>query len=467
MAAPAARVVEAPTVGPILGHTTTDTVRIWIRGDFMTHVERPLRCHGVARVQHPDGTWSPHIAWPLRPGFDFTGVGVIQGLSAGTGYTYQAGVVHHSGEPEAICQLDLCWDHIPTHTARTAPPSAQPISFVFGSCRYMLRLLGGWLGDDRGDKAFRSIRAQIAEGVTTDLFMMLGDQIYADDLGPVAPDKTLEAFRLRYRQAFTEPHIRALMAQVPTYMMLDDHELANDWRQDRALADPESRLLFLAATQAYESYQAIVGPAFDPALKRPPRPYWYTFQHGAASFFALDTRTERFADLDPPHIISEVQMSALLKWLSETEGLKFVISPVPFFPDPKGNADKWGGFHSQRRQILEHIRSQRLSPVFFLSGDLHASLVARLEVEGEPDFQVYSLVSSAFFWPGIHLPGWLLDHGGVVESTGDATYRSRLMTEAVYSTDSFTRVTLTPSHLEVAIYHRKGELLELLRLPLP
>ena len=59
--------------------------------------------------------------------------------------------------------------------------------------------------------------------------MMVGDQIYADDLRSVAPDKTLTQFYERYRSAFSQEHIRELMGRVPTYMTLDDHEIEDNW----------------------------------------------------------------------------------------------------------------------------------------------------------------------------------------------------------------------------------------------
>ncbi|MFN3200244.1 MAG: alkaline phosphatase D family protein [Bradymonadia bacterium] len=469
-----ALIADMPTVGPIVGHTTETTIRLWARGDFMSEVDRPLRCHGVARVCPPGGEWSPHRAFPLRARFDFTGVVDMTDLTAHTRYAYQVGVVYHSGEPDDVEAARINWDLLPIHHVRTSPPSDHPISFVFGSCRYMLSILGGHFGDDRGDKAFGSILDQIHDGQITDLLLMVGDQIYADDLGPVAPDETLEAFRARYRAAFTEHHLRSLMGQVPTYMILDDHEIDDDWSQDRVLNNAETRSLFIAATQSYESYQAIHGPRYNVEDKEPPRPYWYTFEQGAASFFVLDTRTERFKRADPPQIISDEQMGALLAWLESTEGLKFVVSSVPFFPDSKISKEKWNGFSAQRLRVLEHIRQRRLSPVVFLSGDLHASVAARLDCTvpvgdddlPDPDFQVYSIVSSAFFWPAIHLPSWLIEQHDPIELTHDEIMYLPQAVTRVHSTDCFTRITMADDALRVEIHHRKGKLLESVTLPL-
>ena len=57
---------------------------------------------------------------------------------------------------------------------------------------------------------------------------MCGDQIYADDLNVGFPAWQLEHYNLRYRVAFSQPFIRELMARVPTFMILDDHEIEDN-----------------------------------------------------------------------------------------------------------------------------------------------------------------------------------------------------------------------------------------------
>ena len=45
----------------------------------------------------------------------------------------------------------------------------------------------------------------------------------------IAPDRTLDAYNERYREAFSQPYIRELMSRIPTYMTLDDHEIEDAW----------------------------------------------------------------------------------------------------------------------------------------------------------------------------------------------------------------------------------------------
>lgn len=37
---------------------------------------------------------------------------------------------------------------------------------------------------------------------------MTGDQVYLDDLNIIAPDRTFKEILLKYRSAFSQPHIK-------------------------------------------------------------------------------------------------------------------------------------------------------------------------------------------------------------------------------------------------------------------
>ena len=118
---------------------------------------------------------------------------------------------------------------------------------------------------------------------------------------------------------------------------------------------PGREVLYASAMSAYQSYQVVHGPAFDPSgpgtpeFARTPTRYWYRYDVGPARFFVLDTRNERYLSLAgaDPQIISSDQMSALLQWLVESppDAPKFVVTSVPMFPDDRSEiSDKWAGF---------------------------------------------------------------------------------------------------------------------------
>jgi hypothetical protein len=127
-----------------------------------------------------------------------------------------------------------------------------PLRVSFGSCRrvaphhppYTLRADE----DDRGCEwdALRALALAVREGARPpDLFLHLGDQVYADDVDPA----TMEFIRSRrdtegepgkevadfdeycelYRNSWTDPDVAPFLASVPSAMIFDDHDVHDDW----------------------------------------------------------------------------------------------------------------------------------------------------------------------------------------------------------------------------------------------
>ncbi len=406
----------------------------------------------------------------MMPTFDFTGIIDFGGLSPNQSYEYQIGYFFADGEPGQMT-IDTAddWEDAATGTFRTAVPLRTPTaSFVFGSCRYLLRLFGGSFFDTRGDKTFRSINRQIDAGRSTDLLLMVGDQIYADDLAFLGPDDRLDEFLSRYRKVFGQPHLRKLMGRIPTYMCLDDHEISNDWGQDRFKKEQD---LFAAAIHAYECYQFVHGPGFQfsgrPDRSDTPCKLWYTFRHGKSAFFVMDTRTERFSASKPPQLITPEQMNALKRWLVAPGGTtKFVVTSVPFFPDSHSGAqDQWSGFDHQRIEILDFICTRKVSKVVFLSGDVHCSMAGQLKCSSDPNFLVTSIISSSFFWPYPQGQASAFKLKGTL-STGKAGTYTLSGFGKIHSKDNFTRVSTDGAKLKIEFFERKGGLLGSRTLPL-
>lgn len=467
-------IASAVTVGPIVGHTTDTTVRLWGRGDAQRTVGQPRRCHGIAQILAAGSkTILQARYFKLLLEDDFTGSVDFSGLQPDTAYEYRMGFFHSDAEPFQLLPaqgVDL--SHASVSTFRTAPrPGRGPLSFVFGSCRHP-GTLSEWTGEasDRGDRIFHTLLAQVDKGLRTDALLMVGDQIYAD-VGRM--DRTWRDYCDNYRTSFRQPGVRAVMSRVPTYMLLDDHEIADNWCADR-MYDPklsqEERVLnktrYFGAMMAYRSYQVVHGPALvregQPDRTNALHGYWYTFQLGPARFFMMDTRSERTYLSAPPEIIGSAQMEAFKQWLLEDrEGLKFVGSSVPFFPDVKLSGamewerkDKWAGFLLQRQKLLEFMRDERIKRLVFLSGDVHVSFWSELRSTSRPDFQVLSLVSSAFNAPMFVPPLGMFEKQGILDGQADfVVTRSGGYT----SRSNFTRVTWNEPELLVQVFERKGE----------
>ncbi|HEY2951981.1 MAG TPA: alkaline phosphatase D family protein, partial [Verrucomicrobiae bacterium] len=261
--------LRSPSVGPIVGHTTTESVRVWMRGSD----EAPGRTVGVAVLCDTKGKPKKDTAryFRLHREFDRTGAVDFDDLEPNTPYLVRCGslTLDSTDDSEHIETSDLentlpdagAWieelkDLPPEESTAeftTFPPSADAgLSFIFGSCRYP----GLFWAAKRADRIYGSILKRFQHGGDSPprFVLMVGDQIYADKMNkalPIGRADTPSEFHERYVTAFTSPNMRELLRTVPTYMILDDHEIEDNWTQDR-LKDEHG--LFNIAMSAYMSY---------------------------------------------------------------------------------------------------------------------------------------------------------------------------------------------------------------------
>jgi len=441
------------TVGPILGETTNSRAKIFGRGEYEMSNGQPRRGHLVIRHRRSNvAQWSAPAYFKLNPNFDMSSVAVLENLSPSQSYEYQCGYIFSEVPTEDINVSSILeWDNIPTESFRTGTTENKDRTVIVGSCRYILRLLGGTLFDSRGDKTFRSI-FRSHEKHPVDAMIMAGDQIYADDLNVVGQDESVDDYLKRYRMAFTQPHIRKLMSSVPTYMTLDDHEIEDNWPASASPKDMVTK--YPAAMHSYQIYQMSHSPLYPVdggKITSPPEHLWYTHTDGCCDYFFTDCRTER--DIANSMMISQEQMNALKAWLKDgSNRVKMIISPVP--PYESTGKDKWNGFIDQRDEILQTIESADVKRVMFLSGDVHACMASELNLGNA---KVVSVVSSAFFWPYPHPKASHFVLKGNIATNSGNTYTVQNASR-VHANDMFCRLQISPSNVKVEFFARKGRL---------
>ena len=145
--------LRPPSLGPIVGHTTASTVRVWMRGA----VADENRTVGIAALYLADKLVKGSIK-PLRlqREYDRTGYVDYDGLKAETRYTVRMGSLSIDTVDPDITEYDdqKIFDSLPPldllekelhelpddealAQVRTFPAkAAKTLSFVFGSCRY-------------------------------------------------------------------------------------------------------------------------------------------------------------------------------------------------------------------------------------------------------------------------------------------------------------------------------------------
>ncbi len=454
-----------PTVGPIIGHTTSDHARILLRGE---HAQNSITFAGIRYRQAREQQWTKGTFTQLTSLRDMADVIVLNDLAANTEYEYQAGwfcPMNPTHTIDSVQELPLQWPKELYRFRTLSDQPKAPRAYIVGSCRYLRMTAGIPSAPHLGDRIFASINhlAQRAEPAISAI-LMTGDQIYVDDLNVIAPDREYKEILRKYRTAFSQPHIRKLMSGVSTYMILDDHEIEDNWPANKKDSD---EFLYRNAIAAYELYQASHSPApvllangkVSENLER----YWYQFADGDIKWFVTDSRTRRNLSASDRRILDVEQEYALCKWLIHSPArVKFVVTSVMFYPDSKGQgADAWKAFPEQRLRLLETIRTHRLKNVFFISGDVHGSLISRLTHSEDPDFEVHTIVSSPLcnskMLPYAKAATFILDLPLAKTAAGD--YRHEL-TSRVISQDNFAHMVVDAEHIHVNYHDRDGKLLQ-------
>lgn len=299
----------------------------------------------------------------------------VPGLAPATPYFYR---FRRGDDPSVVSR---------TGRFRTAAPPDAPsaLRFLFS-------------GDTNAAHAPFGV-AGMAAREEADLFIWFGDTIYADaGGGGLAPARSLDEYRAKYRQVRSDPGIRDLLARMALLAGWDDHEVVNDY----AGLDPA-----LSALQRDAGYRAFFEYMPIRPIRRADGAAFQTyrrFRFGAhVDIFATDGRQYRAESaasrcgyqLDPYGLIvgpllnddsavevlkrpREMLGAEQFAWLTSglaasTASNKFVLNNVPMtflgvFP-----YDRWDGYDRQRRALLESIDRQATPGVVVLTTDIHAN----------------------------------------------------------------------------------------------
>lgn len=397
-------------LGPIIGGLSHERVNLWARAD------KPSTLHAWLG-RKPNGVDAkPAGRIQLKANTGFAGVVTIDKLSPAKKYFF-ALTLDPKRKPRK--------SEFQSFNTFPAPGRAMSFRFAFGSCYLPIREPSG--------SAFKHI---LENQDDLAFVLMLGDQIYADQfksngIGRIASN--LEDFRRVYQKTWSNPHHRQLLARTPAFMILDDHEIDNDWHwNDRALQIPDiawltrlyrkllgrpkdEQYLFparaRAGLQANWEHQAMHAPA-----KLSSRgPLAYQFEYGAAAFFVMDTRTHRFINENDRGLLGEGQWKMLTGWLrrvKDSHPLKFIASSISFLSDLLFDItdDRWTGFKAERDRLLTLIATEGITGVHFLVGDLHSAHSISANLHG-PDGKIIPIhqYCSSPFEQNPNRFSWLMD----------------------------------------------------------
>ena len=240
-------------LGPLLRHVDPVSATIWVETD------RPCTVEVLGRQ-----------ARTFRVGPHHYALVVVEGLEPGSATPYEVHLDGTRAWPGAL-------ETFPPSRIRT-PGSPGPFVLAFGSCRYATP---GTVSASDGipPDALDTYAARIAalpEDRWPDALVLLGDQVYADELTPgteewIAQRRPLdrppgrqaadfEEYTRLYAESWSDPQVRGILSTIPSSMIFDDHEMIDDWNTSatwraQVLAEPWWRERILGGLASYWIYQ--------------------------------------------------------------------------------------------------------------------------------------------------------------------------------------------------------------------
>ncbi|MDF2822995.1 MAG: phosphodiesterase/alkaline phosphatase [Mycobacterium sp.] len=216
-------------LGPVLRHVDDTSAMVWVQTEGPAEVQI-LGC--TARTFEVQERY-----YALVP---------VEGLTPDTATEYE---VHINGV-KVWPERDS--DFPPSVIRTRGPKSAERLRLIFGSCRYP-KTGDAKIDDKLGQDALDCYAARLTTVPVEewpDVLILLGDQVYADELTPETrqrlagrrnnkkrpPDEvvTFTEYESLYRHTWGDPEIRWVMSTLPTAMIFDDHDIRDDWNTSAA-----------------------------------------------------------------------------------------------------------------------------------------------------------------------------------------------------------------------------------------
>ena len=405
--------MTALVLGPLLRHVSESTATIWVETD------RP--CEVLVRTQ----TGVSATARTFTAHGHHYALVDIEGLQPGTRVPY---VVELDGErvwPEPGSPF-------PPSRIRTMNPGGM-VRISFGSCRrspdtegkYGLDALSAFAhrlaattraGEETGTGGRSLAGPGKGIGAWPDALLMVGDQIYADELGsemleyiaqrrgadsePKGEVADYEEYTKLYELAWRfDPAVRWLLSTVPTFTVFDDHDVRDDWNTSHAwrqemwkkpwwraritggigsywvyqhlgnlsprerAADPVYREVLAAAAEGTDAGKIIEDFA-ERADRDPATTRWsYAHHWGGTRLIVVDSRASRLLTADRRGMLDDEEFA----WLDDQVqgGMEHLLiaSSLPFLlPRSIHHAEAWneamagGAWGKRGAQLAEGIR---------------------------------------------------------------------------------------------------------------
>lgn len=292
----------------------------------------------------------------------------------------------------------------PAGHTRTAPAinqSTDKLRFAFASCQQYEE---GFYG------AYRHMSKE-----DLDLVIHLGDYIYETSKSEnkvrshVRPEPiTLDDYRARYGLYKSDPNLQAAHAAFPWVAVWDDHEVENDYADDRSEKSDDPRWFIYRRAAAYQAwYEHMPARRTMAPFDAYARIYRQLKFGQLAEINLLDDRQYRSSQpcpkpgrgganvvencqerLDPKAtLLGERQEAWLAAKLASSKGRWNVLAQQTLMAQQdrkagegqKFHTDAWDGYPAARDRLMDTLQSTKVTNPIVIGGDVHSYWVADLK----------------------------------------------------------------------------------------
>jgi hypothetical protein len=350
-------------LGPLLRYVGRTEATVWVEVDraceveVLGHTARTFEVRGhhfavVCLTELPEGTVTGYevrldgvVVWP----------GEADGRPPSAIHTRQ-------GEDRARLVFGSCRLGAPERAPYCLPPGEHP--------------------EGHGIDALWVYSRRLQAGIEPwpDALLLIGDQVYADEVSPATAEfiqarrdtsqppgeeiADFEEYTRLYREAWSEPDIRWLLATVPSVMVFDDHDVIDDWNISWAWlqemrATPWWQARITGAFMAYWAYQHLgnlappelgedamycaamaadgdIGPELEEfavrADREPAATRWACSRDfGRSRVLVVDSRSARVLDDDRRDMVDDEEWAWIVDRSREPADHLVIVSSMPVF----------------------------------------------------------------------------------------------------------------------------------------
>jgi alkaline phosphatase D len=239
-----------------------------------------------------------------------------------------------------------------------------------------------------------------------DVFLYLGDAIYADTDGKAAWNVTEDTLRGEWNRLADKPEFQHFVSLVPVMATWDNHDYGTYRGGKEFPLKKASQRIFLdffgepnhsPRRQHSGVYDAkIFGPKgrrvqiilLDTKFNRSPLKDDEWRREKRRQLGKIGTYTPDNASAVT--LLGQTQWAWLEEQLNKPAEVRLIASSIQIIPDEKGK-DEWGAFPNERQRLFNLITKSHAGEVVFLSGNVHFAEISKIDLGTMP---LYELTAS-------------------------------------------------------------------------